>query len=160
MTSQHHLVGAHIVFYKFVKTPYDEDGKQREVQAVLLYKRTSDAPIHPSYWGLIGGSKSGDEDIKETAKREATEELETTGMNIVLEDMEGLCSILIIRGQSIKKEIQYYKAKLDRDMDCLKLKKNEKGKVEGEGLAWFTEEEVHHLYLRPEDRKALRFFFD
>jgi hypothetical protein len=32
--------------------------------------------------------------------------------------------------------------------------------VEGEGLGWFTAEEVNHIWLRPEDRVAVEKFFE
>jgi len=35
-----------------------------------------------------------------------------------------------------------------------------RGKVEGEGLGWFTAEEIHHLDVRPEDRAAINHFFE
>jgi hypothetical protein len=45
-------------------------------------------------------------------------------------------------------------------MDRLTLRYNSaEGKVEGEGLGWFTAEEIHHVWLRPEDRIAVEQFF-
>jgi hypothetical protein len=46
-------------------------------------------------------------------------------------------------------------------MDKLTLRYNsEEKKVEGEGLGWFTAEEVNHMWLRPEDRVAVEKFFE
>jgi hypothetical protein len=44
-------------------------------------------------------------------------------------------------------------------MDKLRLRPDKKGVVEGEGLGWFTAEEIHHLTVRPEDRIAIDYFF-
>jgi hypothetical protein len=45
-------------------------------------------------------------------------------------------------------------------MDKLTLRRNSKEDfVEGQGLGWFSAEEVHHLVLRPEDRIAIAAFF-
>jgi hypothetical protein len=56
--------------------------------------------------------------------------------------------------------VRYFSAELNYDMDCLTLKRNaHEGKVEGEGLGWFTAEEIGHLMVRPEDRSAISTFF-
>jgi hypothetical protein len=62
-------------------------------------------------------------------------------------------------GQQV--EIHYFQYRFDHDMDRLTLRRNDDDdrKVEGEGLAWFTAEEIHHLVIRPEDRVALDYFF-
>ena len=48
---------------------------------------------------------------------------------------------------------------LKEDMDTLKLKRNEQGKVEAEGIGWFTQEEAFCLRLRPQDIPAVQKFF-
>jgi len=70
-----------------------------------------------------------------------------------------LCDVQIRRKKGTC-AIRYFSSPLDVDMDGLRLKrsKNEK-KVEGEGLGWFTAEEVHHLVMRPEDRIAVTELF-
>jgi hypothetical protein len=45
-------------------------------------------------------------------------------------------------------------------MDDLRLRRMNGKKVEGEGLGWFTAEEIHHLNVRPEDRTAINHFFE
>jgi len=46
-------------------------------------------------------------------------------------------------------------------MDKLTLTYNSaERKVEGEGLGWFTAEEIHHMWLSPEDRVAVEKFFE
>ena len=57
-------------------------------------------------------------------------------------------------------ESGYFSAELNVDLDRLTLKRNkDEDKVEGEGLGWFTAEEVNHLVVRPEDRAAISAFF-
>ncbi len=152
------IVGAHVVFHRMVNTPFDKDGKQRSMPAVLLYKRTQDAPIHPSYWALIGGCPERQENPKSALCREAREELKAGGLEQALECLKNLCRVDMLTEQG-KVSIEYFTVPLNEDMDTLKLLRNPNGKVEGEGLAWFTEEEVHHLHMRPEDRQALNTFF-
>ena len=144
------VAGAHVVFHKMVATP----GKH-QIQGVLLYKRTQDAPIQPGYWGLIGGSVRRGEDATVALLREIKEELEVPEF----QPPEFLCDVSIMR-DGVTKFIRYFKAHLGHDMDSLRLKRNqEDNKVEGEGLGWFTQEEIHHLWVRPEDRVALTRFF-
>jgi ADP-ribose pyrophosphatase YjhB (NUDIX family) len=161
--------GAHVVFYRMVCTPYDREGRQQQIEAVLLYKRTQDAPIHPGYWSLFGGKvDEKDQDEKAALKREVIteKELRVNGLSlkafeVLLQDSEWFTDVRVMRHDG-KKLIRYFKALLAIDMDSLQLGQNPKSeekKVEGEGLGWFTEEEIHHLWLRPEDRKALTRFF-
>ena len=146
-------VGAHIVLHKMVPTP----GKQK-IQAVLLYKRTQNAPVHPGYWGLFGGRLKNNEDPLKGLQREIAEEMEVTGMQQDwLKNAKHLTDLSIVRDEK-ELSVRYFEAPLDRDMDSLRLKRN-KNKVEGEGLGWFTEEEIQHIWLRPEDRTALTKFF-
>jgi len=144
--------GAHIVFHRLLSTskcnPYF-------VRAVLLTKRTLDAPIHPGYWGLIGGKVNRGERPKETALREACEEL-----GIRPSKLQSLCKVKVDHVQRSNSAIKYFIAVLEFDMDKLTLRRNtEEDKVEGEGLGWFSAEEVHHAMLRPEDRIAIAAFF-
>ena len=143
--------GAHVVFHKLLRTGKDA------IQAVLLCKRTQDAPIHPGYWSLFGGRVKAKETPERAVRREVEEELEITSKHI--QKTEWLCDVEIIRKEG-KRTITYFKSPLDVDMDKLRLKRNKKEKkVEGEGLGWFTAEEVHHLMMRPEDRTAVTTFF-
>jgi 8-oxo-dGTP pyrophosphatase MutT (NUDIX family) len=152
-------VGAHIVFHRLLKTS-KKDGSPL-VRAVLLTKRTLDAPIHPGYWGLVGGKlKKPDESPECAACREAQEEL---GVQLEPSDVKLLCDVKIEHDASGPSTISYFSAALSRDMDELTLQRNyEKrveGEVEGEGLGWFTAEEIHHIMVRPEDRIAISAFF-
>ena len=151
------IKGAHVVFYKSLyvgERCNNETGKKEKdfVQAVLLCKRTQDAPIHPGYWALFGGNI--EEEPEDGVFREVKEELRIC---IIIEDMESLCEIEIKREK--KSWIKYFAYQLNNDMDTLQLRKNKEGKVEGEGLGWFTAEESHHLVMRPEDRIAVAKFF-
>lgn len=143
--------GAHVVFHRLLKT-----SECCSVQAVLLCKRTEDAPIHPGYWGFFGGKLKRNESPKNAVRREVNEELEANGIDFRKFAMKNLCYVTIRRGSG-KDSISYFYASLDIDMDELRLKRQ--GKVEGEGLAWFTAEEIHHLMMRPEDRIAINKFF-
>jgi len=176
------IAGAHVVFHKLLKTGKDgkcekeKDGKckQDAIQAILLCKRTQDAPVHPGYWSLFGGQVRVEDkekppdavlrEVKEELLREVSEELEITDSRCcpvepTPEELESLCDVQIMRkkGQHL---IKYFKASLDVDMHRLRLNWNEKeNKVEAEALGWFTAEEVHHLMMRPEDRIAVTSFF-
>lgn len=162
------VAGAHVVFHKKLKTrKYKKDYKlvQDAVQAVLLCKRTQDAPTHPGYWSLLGGQIEKNENPQKAALREVTEELEIKGLSKekmlkrIEKEIEELETVKIMRKEGDASMI-YFKAPLDVDMDKLRLKRNkEKDKVEGEGLGWFTAEEVHHLMMRPEERIAVTKFF-
>ena len=146
------FAGAHVVLHRLVTTG------SHQILAVLLHKRTQDAPTYPGYWGLFGGGVD-DEDYGNplaAVKREISEELE--GGDEALESLELLCTVPIARKEGAFL-LQYYSAPLNQDMDKLSLKRTNH-KVEGEGIGWFTAEEVHHLWLRPEDRIALNKFFE
>ena len=146
------IAGAHVVLHKTLTT-----GK-KELLAVLLYKRTLDAPLAPGYWGLFGGRMEPKDhgDPKATAKREVEEELD--GSEDALGMLSDLCTVPVPESETTY--VQYFSASLQKDMDSLRLKWNdEENKVEGDGFAWFTLEEVHHMLMRPEDRIALTNFF-
>jgi 8-oxo-dGTP pyrophosphatase MutT (NUDIX family) len=115
--------------------------------------------MHPGYWGLIGGKLDDGEEPEAGALREVTEELGIASSEITLEP---LCDIRIRRDAgSDELRARYFVAALDLGMDGLSLRYNPKeGKVEGDGLGWFTAEEMHHMWLRPEDRAAVTKFFE
>lgn len=145
------VVGAHVILHRMLPT------WGNQVLAVLLHKRTQDAPTYPGYWGLFGGGLDSEDHGNPLAavKRELSEELE--GGDEAAENLVELCSVPIARDGGAS-SIQYYYAALNADMDQLRLKRTD-NKVEGEGIAWFTGEEVHRLWVSPEDRIALRMFF-
>jgi len=144
--------GAHVVFYRLLKT-----GDCHSIQAVLLCKRTQDAPIHPGYWALFGGKVEKKEQPNQAVRREVVEELEVTGVDLKRLKMKKLCRPVAIRRENGKRLIVYFSSPLDIGMDKLRLKS--KSKIEGEGIGWFTAEEIHHLMMRPEDRIAVTKFF-
>jgi len=115
--------------------------------------------MHAGYWGLIGGTLNDSEDPMSGALREVEEELGISQTEISL---NFLCDVRIQRNANpIEIGARYFTAPLERGMDRLALKYNsEEEKVEGEGLGWFTAEEVHHMWLRPEDRIAVEKFFE
>ena len=115
--------------------------------------------MHAGYWGLIGGTLNNDENPDSGALREVEEELGIARTEITL---QFLCDVQIQRNAgSPEIGARYFAAPLDRAMDNLTLRYNSaERKVEGEGLGWFTAEEVHHLWLRPEDRAAVEKYFE
>ena len=146
--------GAHIVFHRLLSTSKCHPCFDR---TILLTKRTLDAPMHPGYWGLVGGTVNSGERPKKAAVREAHEEL---GIKQKQSKLQTLCNVSVDHGKRNTSGVRYFTAALDLDMDKLTLRRNsEENKVEGEGLGWFSAEEVHHLMLRPEDRIAVATFF-
>lgn len=148
------IKGAHVVFYRLLRA-----NSASSVCAVLLYKRTQDAPMYPGYWGLIGGTLENGEEPLAGALREAAEELGLMATGITL---ELLCDVRIKRDTDPHEVgARYFAAPLNLGMDQLTLRYNpEERKVEGEGLGWFTAEEIRHMWLRPEDRAAVEKFFE
>jgi 8-oxo-dGTP diphosphatase len=136
------VAGAHVVFYRKVRA-----WRGTYVRAVLLVKRTQDAPSHPGHWGLVGGTLEPGETPKTGLMREIREELaHRTAIRLL--------------PLSRTASITYYRAHLPEDMDTLRLKRGKADKkVEGEGLGWFTEAEVRGLRMRPEDRMAVGQYF-
>lgn len=145
--------GAHVILYRLLKA-----GNCHSVRAILLCKRTLDAPIHPGYWGLFGGTVKKNESPKQTVQRELKEELTANKIDFGKYKMKKVHYVDIVR-ENGKHIIRYFSASLEIDMDELSLRRWQ-GKVEGEGLGWFTAEEIHHLEVRPEDRAAINYFFE
>lgn len=148
------IMGAHVVFHRLLRTTSDSS-----VCAVLLCKRTLDAPMHSGYWALIGGKLDDGEEPLAAALREVKEELGIPSKAVTLT----LLSDIRIQRTTDPHPIgaRYFAAALDRDMDKLTLKYNSKEKkVEGEGLGWFTAEEIRHMWIRAEDRFAIEKFFE
>jgi 8-oxo-dGTP diphosphatase len=136
------MAGAHVVFYRKLRSQ-----RGSPARAVLLMKRTQDAPSHPGHWGLVGGTLEPGETPRQGLLREMREELEHRKP---------------VRLQPLWRtaNLTYYKAHLPEDMDTLRLRRsNAEDKVEGEGLGWFTAAEVRHLAMRREDRIAVRKYF-
>ena len=125
--------------------------EEKSVLAVLLCKRTQDAPNYPGCWSLFGGKlDSTDNGGPEcAARREIQEELKAIDVNLGTLEMEKLHADSV-NGYSV----MYFKALLDIGMDMMRLKWNmEHKKVEGEGIGWFTEKKVQDLKekMRRED---------
>ena len=147
--------GAHVIFHRLLKA-----SKRQSIQVVLLCKRTQDAPIHPGLWALFGGTVNSGENPEDTVLREIKEELEICDKEKYpkISNFRKLDPVPIGREDG-KRLIAYYSCLLEVDMDKLRLIKRSGKKIEGEGLAWFTAEEIHHLTVRPEDRVAINKFF-
>jgi len=146
--------GAHVVLYRLLRTDNNKRKDKYWVQAVLLCKRTQDAPIHPGYWALFGGELRNSELPEQAVLREVKEELKINKRTI--KKMDPLCMVEIKRKEKIS--IEYFCSPLKVDMNKLRMRMK-KGKIEGEGLGWFTAEEIHHLVMSPEDRIAVTKFF-
>ena len=152
-----HKPGTHIVFHRSLKTLAEP------VLAVLLVKRTLDVERDPGLWGLVGGKVERDETPGAAALREAREEL---GLRTGRMRLSPLCVVPVQR-QRRQVPVTYFSCPLDRDLSRLQLRRqkrmpdNPDGKVEGEGLGWFSEGEVIYLRVRvrPEDLKAVKSFF-
>ena len=141
------------------------------MQAVLLYKRTQNAPCYSGQWALIGGEIEEGETAESAVRREAREELKACGLRRALDNLEYLCSFTETEDGNSHNMV-YYKAELNTEMDELQLKENWEEKcgkveykVEGEGLAWFTKEEIcnitiRNITIRPDHLKALKAFFN
>lgn len=145
--------GAHVVFYRALSM----NPKGKSVLAVLLCKRTQDAPNYPGCWSLFGGQLDirHNEDPGSAARREIQEELKTIDVNLGTLELEELY-VARVKGFTVT----YFKAPLNIGMNMMRLRWNmEHNKVEGEGIGWFTAEEIHHLMMRPEDRIAVNEFF-
>ena len=157
----HNIKGAHVIFFTLLRILIkDKKGNYKEdaIQALLLCKRTQDAAIHPGYWALFGG-RCDSKLPQTTIRKEIKEELEITGINPEKIRMKKICDILIRRKKG-SLLIRYYKAPLDVGVHKLRLKWNKDDKkVEGEGIGWFTAEEINHMMIRPEDRLAISEFF-
>lgn len=149
------IMGAHVVFHRMLSAP-----EGRSLCAVLLCKRTLNASVHPAYWGLFGGQLDADEEPDQTALREVQEELGIASDKFTLAT---LCDVKIRRSSNGEiLGLRYFSSALELDMDRLTLQrdpKKDKDKVEGQGLGWFTAEEVHHMIVRSEDRIAVGVFF-
>lgn len=146
------IQGTHVVFYKYLST------LRSKTLAVLLSKRTQDAPYHVGYWGLFGGSVEKGENPEGALIREITEEIEAGDY---LLSLVHLCDVSVTRGDKDKIGVAYFECPLDVKMTALSIaNKSDDGKIESDGLAWFTAEEIHHLMIRPEDRIAISKFFE
>lgn len=148
--------GAHVVFYRALSM----NPEGQSVPAVLLCKRTQDAPDHPGFWSLFGGQlddkDNGDPEC--AARREIQEELKAIDVNLGTLEMEKLHLAKVNECS-----VTYFKAPLDIGMNMMRLRWNmEHKKVEGEGVGWFTEEDIQYLEkrMRSEDHSAVAKFFE
>ena len=93
--------GAHVVFHRILKVSPEGVSPEKSVQAILLCKRTQDAPIHPGYWGRFGGTVDNGEAPAEAAKREVREELKLCQgleLDAVGSKFSELTEVPIVRG--------------------------------------------------------------
>jgi 8-oxo-dGTP pyrophosphatase MutT (NUDIX family) len=139
--------GAHVVFHRKLKM---RGG--RSALAVLLTKRTLDAPSDPGDWGLVGGTMDAGEKPKKAVLREIKEEISYRSRRV------RVCFLCKTKRRT--HTVFFYRAYLPEDMDSLRLKRNmQEKKVEGVGMAWFTRAEVRSLPVRPQDRVAVNKYF-
>jgi len=111
---------------------------------VLLQKRDSRPKLFPNYWVLFGGQIKEDERPAIAACREIEEELE---YNIDLTSLHYLGAVRVLRDSDCA-TMHYFSIPFLSNLSELKLH-------EGDGLAYFHQEELHLLQMRPEDRLAL-----
>ena len=113
-----------------------------------------DAPTDAGHWGgLVGGTVSRGEMALQAVIREAWEEIGLALNERLLESLPRFS------------DVDFWSYPLGRDMDCLPLRRQEPsknlpaGKVEGEGLGWFTAAETaDYLPVREQDRQAISEF--
>ena len=95
------------------------------------------------------------ESPSDAAVREASEEL-----GVKPAEMKFLCDVRVDHGSRNASGVKYFSASSNLEMDKLTLRRNsEDNKVEAEGIAWFSAEEIEHIMVRPEDRVAISKFF-
>src|SRR5262245_39950314 len=78
--------GAHVVFHRQLKSAAGP------VQAVLLCKRTLDAPTDAGFWALFGGCLESGETFPAAAIREVNEEL---GINLTARKLKPVCRLIV-----------------------------------------------------------------
>lgn len=111
---------------------------------VLLQKRDSRPHLFPNYWVVFGGQIKDDEQPKRAACREIEEELQ---YSIDLASLNYLGAIRVLRDSGCA-TMHYFSVPFLSNLSALKLH-------EGDGFAYFYQEELHLLQMRPEDRLAL-----
>ena len=121
---------------------------------VLLSKRDPDASDYPGFWNLIGGWIEGETEAADpriAALREVDEEI--AGLKLAASDVEQLCCVRTeSRGKTAT--THYYLVPLhQRTFHGLALK------MEGDGLGFFSWDQLNFLPVRPEARLALAKFF-
>ena len=137
--------GAHVVLYTTDKR-------------ILLYKRDlckrDGSPlIHPGHWALFGGEIECGRDGNDPQRADSNElRDELAGYESEPDSFEPLCCIRVTRPNR-HPLIHYYTAPLDRTIYQLTLRE------EGSGLGLFSQEEIDHIPIRPEDRLAIERFF-
>src|SRR5262245_8899386 len=111
------IMGAHVVFHRLLRI-----NSTSAVCAVLLCKRTQDAPMHQGYWALIGGKLNDGEDPLAGALREVKEELGIPSNDIALT----LLGDVRIQRTTDPNPIgaRYFAAPLNLGMDKLTLQYN------------------------------------
>ena len=115
---------------------------------VLLQKRDDRPKLFPNYWVIFGGEIKHCEKPKEAACREIKEELD---YKLDPASLRCLGIVKVLRDCSYP-IMHYFSAPLTCELRELRL-------AEGNGLAYFYQEELPLSPMRPEDRLALEKHF-
>lgn len=115
---------------------------------VLLQKRDDNPKLFPNYWTVFGGQMDAGEEPRDTVCREIKEEL---GFDIDPASLRYLGAIRAMRGADLI-TCHYFSSLMALDLRELKL-------TEGDGFAYFRQDETHFLLMLPEDRMALERHF-
>lgn len=133
-------VGVHVVLYQYLP---GRDGDS--MIGVFLVKRNYLGRIYQGCWALPGGEVMGEESYRDTAYREIKEELVGEALDKV--PIRYLTDVKLARDPYEPRYIKYFCAYWPSDLTT--------DPQESIGGAWFTPNEVEHLYMRPEDKMAL-----
>lgn len=116
---------------------YDKNKK------ILLQHRTEDADRLPGYWGFFGGGIDEGETPEQAVRRETKEEL-----NYELKDPK-----LVMTQEFFYNE--------EKNIKYIFMEEYDKNKLltlgEGQGMEWFSVDEINELKIVDHDKEALKF---
>lgn len=115
----------------------------------LLQKREGTLRLFPSYWVTFGGAINPEEKPEGAAVRVVREKL---GYKINPESLSYLGKVRVMR-ELDQPHTHFFSAPLLVNLRELKLE-------QGDGFAYFYQEEFQYLQIRPEDRLALERYFE
>lgn len=116
----------------------------------LLAKRTLETYSYPSHWSLFGGTRDQGEDPTDCILRELNEEIGPLIQSLVWDAWE--VDIPVYRSLG-KLEVRFYAARVDAHIKDMSIE-------ESNGFAFFTVEELEHIQICPEHRKAIKLFLE